>query len=130
MVIAEPSDSLAGELRGLLPDLRQIAGQGRRVTVRFDRGGWSPALFADITEAGFDLLTSRKAPAPDLPASEFATITSTDDRGREHECDLADTSAELAIREGPRKGEAVSLRQVARRVPARGGGTRQIHALT
>jgi lambda repressor-like predicted transcriptional regulator len=39
MVIAEPSDSLAGELRRLLPDLRQIVGQGRRVTVCFDRGG-------------------------------------------------------------------------------------------
>ena len=36
----------------------------------------------------------------------------------------------LTIREGPRKGQTVSLRQVTRRVPARGGGTRQIHALT
>ena len=36
----------------------------------------------------------------------------------------------LTISEGPRKGQAVSLRQVTRRVPARGGGTRQIHALT
>ena len=26
------------------------------MTVCFDRGGWSPALFADITAAGFDLL--------------------------------------------------------------------------
>ena len=35
----------------------------------------------------------------------------------------------LTIREGPRKGQTVPLRQVTRRVPAR-GGTRQIHALT
>src|SRR6266566_2963682 len=75
MVIAEPSDSLAGELRRLLPDLRAIVGQGRRVTVCFDRGGWSPALFADITAAGFDLLTWRKGPAPELPADTFTTIT-------------------------------------------------------
>jgi hypothetical protein len=34
------------------------------VTVCFDRGGWSPALFADITGAGFPLLTWRKGPAP------------------------------------------------------------------
>jgi lambda repressor-like predicted transcriptional regulator len=33
MVVAEPSDSLAGELRRLLPELRGIVGQGRRVTV-------------------------------------------------------------------------------------------------
>jgi hypothetical protein len=35
MVAAEPSDSLAGELRRLLPKLRQVVGEGRRVTVCF-----------------------------------------------------------------------------------------------
>jgi hypothetical protein len=66
MVVAEPSDSLAGEVRRLLPALRQVVGAGRRVTVCFDRGGWSPALFADITGAGFDVLTWRKGrPGPD-----------------------------------------------------------------
>jgi transposase-like protein len=130
MVAAEPSDSLAGELRRLLPQLRQVAGAGRRVTVCFDRGGWSPALFADITAAGFDLLTWRKGPAPDLPADTFTAVTCAGDRGREHDYDLADTTVTLRISEGPRKGQAVSLRQVTRRVPARGGGTRQIHALT
>ncbi len=63
MVVAEPSESLAGELRALLPDLREIAGEGRRVTVCFDRGGWSPALFAGIIAAGFDL------PAPGSPST-------------------------------------------------------------
>jgi transposase len=130
MVVAEPSDSLAGELRRLLPQLRQVAGEGRRVTVCFDRGGWSPALFADITGAGFDLLTWRKGPAPDLPAEEFTAVTCADDRGREHQYDLADTTITLGIHDGPRKGQTVGLRQVSRRVPGRGGGTRQIHALT
>ena len=130
MVIAEPSDSLAGELRRLLPQLRQVVGQGRRVTVCFDRGGWSPALFADITAAGFGLLTWRKGPAPDIPADQFTALTCADDRGREHRYDLADTTVTLTISEGPRKGQTVSLRQVTRRVPARGGGTRPIHALT
>src|SRR5690348_11185726 len=130
MVVAEPSDSLAGELRRLLLALRQVVGEGRRVTVCFDRGGWSPALFADITAAGFDLLTWRKGPAPDLPAEAFTTITCTDDRSREHEYDLADTTITLGIHDGPRKDQTVTLRQVTRRVPARGGGTRQIHALT
>src|ERR1700728_3868525 len=130
MVIAEPSDSLAGELRRLLPSLRQVTGTGRRVTVCFDRGGWSPALFADITGAGFGVLTWRKGPAPDLPAETFTTITCTDDRGRRHEYDLADTTVELGISDGPRKGQTVTLRQVTRLVPARAGGTRQIHVLT
>ena len=130
MVVAEPSDSLAGELRRLLPQLRGIVGQGRRVTVCFDRGGWSPALFADITEAGFDLLTWRKGPAPDLPADAFTTIACADDRGRAHEYELAETSAELGISDGPRKGQTVTLRQITRLVPARAGCTRQIHVLT
>ena len=130
MVVAEPSESLAGELRRLLPKLRQVAGEGRRVAVCFDRGGWSPALFADITSADFDILTWRKGPAPDVSAAEFSTVTCADDRGREHKYDLADTTVTLDINDGPRKGEQVSLRQVTRRVPARHGATRQIHALT
>ncbi len=130
MVTAEPSQSLAGELKRLLPDLRKIAGEGRKVTVCFDRGGWSPALFADITAAGFGVLTWRKGPAPDVADGEFTAVSCTDDRGRQREYDLADTNVELAINEGERKGEKVSLRQVTRRVPARAGATRQIHALT
>ena len=104
MVAAEPSDSLAGELRRLLPQLRQVVGEGRRVTVCFDRGGWSPALFADITGAGFDLLTWRKGPAPDLPADAFTTITCADDRGREHQ-----------LRPGRHRGHADDQRRAAQR---------------
>ena len=44
--------------------------------------------------------------------------------------DLADTTVELGISDGPRKGQTVTLRQVTRRVPAKAGATRQIHALT
>jgi hypothetical protein len=130
MVVAEPSQSLAGQLRALLPDLRQVVGEGRRVTVCFDRGGWSPALFADITGAGFDLLTYRKGPAPDLPAAAFTKLTCTDDRGRAHEYRLADTIVALEIAEGPHKGQTVSLRQVTRRVQGRHGTIRQVHTLT
>ena len=130
MVIAEPSQSLAGQLRGLLPQLRQVVGEGRRVTVCFDRGGWSPALFADITGAGFDLLTYRKGPVADLPGPAFTTVACTDDRGRSHEYELADTTITLEITEGPRKGEHVTLRQVTRREPASRGAIRQVHTLT
>jgi hypothetical protein len=130
MVIAEPSQSLAGQLRGLLPQLRQVVGEGRRVTVCFDRGGWSPALFADITGAGSGLLTYRKGPVADLPGPAFTTVACTDDRGRSHEYELADTTITLEITEGPRKGEHVTLRQVTRREPASRGAIRQVHTLT
>ena len=52
------------------------------MTVRSGRGGWSPAVFAGILDAGFDLLTYRKGPAADLPATAFTPITCTDDRGQ------------------------------------------------
>src|SRR5660397_188906 len=61
VVMSEPGASLAGELRRLLPELRTAVGDHRRVLVGFDRGGWSPALFAHMAAAGFDVLTWRKA---------------------------------------------------------------------
>ena len=41
--------SILAEVRTLVP--------GRRVTVVFDRGGFSPKLFASMYESGFDVLT-------------------------------------------------------------------------
>ena len=79
---------------------------------------------------GLAVLTWRKGPAPDLPAGVFTTITCADDRGRAHEYELADSTVELGISEGTRKGQTVTLRQVTRLVPVRAGATRQIHALT
>ena len=52
--MAKPSSSLAAQIRDLLPALRDITGPGAKPALRFDRGGWSPALFADITDAGLD----------------------------------------------------------------------------
>jgi hypothetical protein len=131
VVMARPSSSLAAQIRGLLPALRDITGPGRKATLCFDRGGWSPALFADIADAGFDLLTYRKNDAgkdiPDLPGTAFATASRTGDDGREHAYDLADTTTDLAISEGEHKGRVLTLRQVTRRKP---GDARQVRILT
>ena len=43
VVMAQPSSSLAAQIRDLLPALRDIAGPGTRPVLCFDRGGWSPA---------------------------------------------------------------------------------------
>ena len=72
VVMAEPAASLASELRRLIPDLRTAVGDDRRVLVGFDRGGWSPTLFADLDAAGFDTLTWRKGAATDI---EEALVT-------------------------------------------------------
>jgi transposase len=129
VIIAEPSASLAAQVKNLLPDLRAITGDGAKATLCFDRGGWSGDLFASVIAAGFDLLTYRKAEAgkdiPALPDTAFSTMSWTGDDGRDRSYDLADTSIELPVTSGRHKGEVLALRQVTRR-----DKDRQIHILT
>ena len=131
VVMAQPSSSLAAQIRDLLPALRDIAGPGARPVLCFDRGGWSPALFADIADAGFDLLTYRKNDTgkdiPDLPGDAFSAASWPGDDGRPHKYDLADTTVALTVSEGEHKGRVLTLRQVTRRKP---GHTRQVRILT
>jgi transposase-like protein len=129
VVLAEPSSSLAAQIKTLLPQLRAACGDGARPVLCFDRGGWSPDLFAHVIAAGFDLLTYRKAEAgkdiPAIPGSEFTTVSWTGDDGRERGYDLAETSIELPVTSGGHKGEVLTLRQVTRR-----DKDRQVHILT
>ena len=118
VVMAEPSSSLAGQIKELLPKLRQIAGEDVKPVLCFDRGGWSPDLFAEIIDARFDLLTYRKASAgediPDLPADAFTTAVHAGDEGREHRYQLADGTVDITVTAGTHKGRVLSLRQVTR----------------
>ena len=60
-VTAEATEGLLSTLDAtVLPEVRRLVGPGRRVTVAFDREGWSPELFAKWKEEGFDVLTYRK----------------------------------------------------------------------
>lgn len=71
MVMAELTSSLASELRRLLPTLRAMVGDGRRVLIGFDREGWSPPLFHELITAGFDPLTWRNGETTGLSESLF-----------------------------------------------------------
>ena len=127
VVLAQPGASLAAELRRLIPDLRAMVGDDRRVLVGFDRGGWSPTLFADLHAAGFDTLTWRKGPIADLAEHQFAEHTHIDEAGRTHTWRLADTAVELAITDGPRAGQTFRMRQISLHDTV---ATRQMHILT
>jgi hypothetical protein len=50
---------LTKALPRLLREVRDLVG-ARRVTIVFDRGGWSPKLFATMIKDGFDVPTYRK----------------------------------------------------------------------
>jgi len=73
VITAAPSKSLAAELARLLPDLRAIIGPGRRCTVVFDRGGYSPQVFTEIIAAGFDVLTYFKGSWARSASEAFTT---------------------------------------------------------
>ena len=127
VVMAEPAASLAAELRRLIPELRATVGDDRRVLVGFDRGGWSPTLFADLDAAGFDTLTWRKGATADIDEHQFTEHSHTDEHGRTHTWALADTEITLDIADGPRQGEVFAMRQISLFNTA---ATRQMHILT
>jgi transposase len=70
VVTAEANAGLVKMLPGILDQVRALVGK-RRVTVVFDRGGYSPKLFQQMLAAGFDLLTYRKGRYPRIPRKRF-----------------------------------------------------------
>jgi len=58
VITADVNAALSKALPRLLGEVRDVVGE-RAVTLVFDRGGWSPKLFAAIIKSGFDLLTYR-----------------------------------------------------------------------
>jgi len=70
VVTAEANAGLVKMLPVILDEARSLLGE-RRLTVVFDRGGWSPKIFAKLVADGFDLLTYRKGRIRQLPKSRF-----------------------------------------------------------
>ena len=111
VVTTEANAGLLKTLPGILEEVRALIGD-RRVTVVFDRGGWSPKLFAKLIASGFDVLTYRKGKSRILPASRFSEHKEIVD-GRELRYRLADTGTYLGY--GPRHArKRLHLRQVTR----------------
>jgi transposase len=59
VITGEVNAALTKALPRLLDEVRDLVG-ARRVTIVFDRGGWSPKLFGTMIKDGFDVLTYRK----------------------------------------------------------------------
>ena len=55
VITGEVNAALTKALPRLLREVRDLVGE-RRVTIVFDRGGWSPKLFSTMIKDGFDLL--------------------------------------------------------------------------
>jgi transposase len=111
VVPTEANRGLVKMLPTVLAEVRELVGE-RRITVVFDRGGWSPKLFAQILADGFDILTYRKAPYRPMPVGRFRRHRATID-GRKLDYWLADQPTRLEY--GPRgRRKRLCLRQVTR----------------
>ncbi len=124
---APPGASLVGELRRVATDIRALVGPDARPTIIFDRGGWSPKLFADLDAAGFDIATYRKNPKTPEPVTAFVEHTFIDDLGRRQDYWLADRPVRLAYDNGKRR---FGCRQITRLDPATGHQTQIITTRT
>ncbi len=70
VVTAEANAGMVKMLPGVLEQVRALVGE-RRVTIVFDRGGFSPKLFLQLIADGFDILTYRKGPTRRVARSRF-----------------------------------------------------------
>jgi len=94
VVTAPANDDLLAMLRReILPEVRRLVGQ-RRVTLGFDREGWSPKFFREVHPQGFDVLTYRRGPYTAWPRQEFRLLTGAVD-GRDVRYTLAERTAEV-----------------------------------
>jgi transposase-like protein len=106
VVTAPANDDLLAMLRTqILPEVRRLVGE-RRVTLCFDREGWSPKFFHECHAHGFDILTYRRGPYPAWRRAAFQPITATVD-GREVRYTLAER--DVAVLPGFRMREVRRL---------------------
>ena len=124
VITAAPSQSLAAELQRLLPDLRTLIGPDRRCTLVFDRGGYSPAVFAEIISAGFDLLTYYKGSWSRAAVKDFTTLDYQAPDGSKHSYQLAEQQITLPVpgrrataHQAAVSASTVTLRSIIRRSP-------------
>lgn len=71
VVTSEMNAALTQILEPILQEVKRLVPEGRRITVIFDRGGYSPKLFARLIDGGFDVMTYRKGKSRKLPHTRF-----------------------------------------------------------
>lgn len=120
-----PGTALSAELSRAMVEIRALVGPDGRPTLVFDRGGWSPKVFAEVFAAGFHILTYRKGKTAPEPVSAFAVYEHSDDLGHVHTYHLADRAVRLGYKQG-KADRYVTMRQVTRRDPVSGHQTQVI----
>jgi hypothetical protein len=73
VVTSEMNEALTQVLEPILIEVKKLVGD-RRPIVIFDRGGFSPKLFARLSALGFDVMTYRKGKSSSWPVSQFVEV--------------------------------------------------------
>jgi hypothetical protein len=111
VVTSELNASLTKVLEPIVDELQVLLGTKRRFTMIFDRGGWSPALFARLIARGVDVMTYRKGKIVPIPHKQFRTVTARV-AGAKVSYELHDTKIRLGLADNDQK--ELWLRQVTR----------------
>ncbi len=72
VVTSEMNAGLTQVLEAIVADAKEWLPVGQRLTVLFDRGGWSVKLFARLQALGVDLITYRKGKRQALARTHFS----------------------------------------------------------
>jgi len=106
VVTAKANAGMVTMLPQVLGEVRKLVDKDRRITIVFDRGGWSPKLFARLIHDGFDILTYRKGKTTEV-SSELFVVRQAVFEGRRIEYRLHDQVVQFL-------GGKLKLRQVTR----------------
>lgn len=115
-----PGAALTGELKEAAKAVRDLLGADAKPTICFDRGGWSPKVFAELVGAGFDICTYRKGPLTAEPRRSFTNFEVKDTFGHTQDYLLADRRVRVYY---DRRRRYFACRQVTRLDPATGHQT-------
>jgi hypothetical protein len=75
VVTSEMNAALTQVLLAILEQVKSLVPAGQRLTVLFDRGGFSARLFRLLIDSGFDVITYRKGKKRLLPLNRFTEQT-------------------------------------------------------
>jgi hypothetical protein len=75
MFTTEANDSMLKVIENeILPEIKRVVNSERRITLVFDREGWSPNSFQRWDKKGFDILTYRKGNYDPWPLDNFIEV--------------------------------------------------------
>jgi len=94
VITAPANEGLVKMLPPILEEIKDLIGKDRRLTIVFDRGGWSPNLFVKLVKDDIDIVTYRKGKTESIPEEHFYSMVEEID-GKRVEYRLHDGSVAL-----------------------------------